>query len=621
MIRRETNRTNVFTRRALLVGGTQTLLLGGLAARLRQVQVEEGGRYTTMAEDNRIMARMVAPQRGRILDRFGTVLAGSLINWRALLATEQTIDVHRSLDNFSTIVPLTDAERARIDRDMRHGKSFIPILIKEYLSREAMTQIEVNAPDLPGILVDAGSSRSYKYPYDLAHILGYVAPPNESDMNGDPLMALPGVKVGRAGIEKYHDLALRGRPGVVHLEVNAVGRVIRELDRTDGVNGDDIGLTFDLGLQQAIQKQLGDDAASAVVLDCRNGEIMAMVSNPSYDPELFATGVSQEQWKEWTKDRRTPLINKATSGLYAPGSTFKMAVALAGLDAKAINFHDRLSCPGHLDLGTSRFHCWNKSGHGALDLHQALKYSCDVYFYQVAMRTGIDRISAMAHRLGMGTELDIDIPGQRIGMVPTKDWRISKGHPWQLGDTVVSGIGQGYIVVSPLQLATYAARIATGRAIQPHFTRRIAGAMQPGSQSEDWPDLAVPEPMLDAVRSGMFAVVNEAGGTAPRARLAGSVQLAGKTGSSQVRRVSRQQRESGTYDSKNLPWEFRPHALFVAYAPFDEPRYALSVVVEHGNAGGAAAAPLARDIMTEVLRRDPASRQDNEPAQVADAKS
>ena len=440
-------------------------------------------------------------------------------------------------------------------------------------------------------------------------------------MTGDPLMALPGVKVGRAGIEKFHDLALRGRPGVVHLEVNAVGRAIRELDRADGVNGDDIGLSFDLGLQQAIQKRLGDDAASAVVLDCRNGEIMAMVSNPSYDPTLFATGVSQAQWKEWTKDRRTPLINKATSGLYAPGSTFKMAVALAGLDAKTIGFHDRLSCPGHLDLGSSRFHCWNKSGHGALDLHQALKYSCDVYFYQVALKTGIDRISAMAHRLGMGTELDIDIPGQRIGQVPTKDWRMNKGHPWQLGDTVVSGIGQGYIVVSPLQLATYAARLATGRAVQPHFTRRIAGVLQPGSQPEDWPDLAVPEPMLQAVRGGMFAVVNEGGGTAPKARLAGGVHLAGKTGSSQVRRVSRKQRESGTFDSKNLPWEFRPHALFVAYAPYEQPRYALSVVVEHGNAGGAAAAPLARDIMTEVLRRDPANRQDDDPSRVADAKT
>jgi penicillin-binding protein 2 len=621
MIRRDVSRGSVFTRRALLVGGAQTLVMGGLAARLRQVQVQEGDRYTTMAEENRVTGRMIAPQRGRILDRFGNVLAGSLINFRALLVTEQTVDYRRSLDSFSEIVPLSDNERARIERDVHHGKSYIPILIKEYLSRDAMTKIEVNAPDLPGILVDAGTSRQYKYPYELAHILGYVAPPNDSDMNGDALMALPGVKVGRAGVEKFHDLALRGRPGVVHLEVNAVGRVIRELDRTDGVNGDDIGLSFDLGLQQAIQKQLGDDAASAVVMDCRNGEIMAMVSNPSYDPELFATGVSQDQWKEWTKDRRTPLINKATSGLYAPGSTFKMAVALAGLDAKSITLHDRLNCPGHLDLGNSRFHCWNKKGHGGLDLHQALKYSCDVYFYQVAMRTGIDRISAMAHRLGMGTELEIDIPGQRIGLVPTKDWRVSRGHPWQLGDTVVSGIGQGYIAVSPLQLATYAARIATGRAIQPHFTRRIAGVLQPGIQPEDWPDLAVPDTMLQAVRGGMFAVVTEPGGTAPKARLAGSVQLAGKTGSSQVRRVSRQQRESGTFDSKNLPWEFRPHALFVAYAPYDQPRYAVSVVVEHGNAGGAAAAPLARDIMTEALRRDPANRADDQPAQVADAKS
>ena len=498
MIRRDRNREilpgAVFTRRALLIGGAQTLLLGGLAARLRQVQLEEGGRYAMMAEDNRLSARMIAPARGRILDRFGAVLAGNLINWRALLVIEQTIDVARSLDNFSALVPLTDAERARIDRDLRHGKSFIPILVKEYLSRDDMTKIEVNAPDMPGILVDAGTTRTYNYPYELAHILGYVAPPNESDMDGDPLMSLPGVKVGRTGIEKFHDLALRGRPGVLHLEVNAVGRVIRELDRTDGVNGDDIGLTFDLGLQLAVQKRLGDDAASAVVLDCRNGEIMAMASNPSFDPTLFATGVSQAQWNEWTKDRRTPLINKATSGLYAPGSTFKMAVALAGLDAKAITYGDRLSCPGHLDVGNARFHCWNKSGHGLLDLHQALKYSCDVYFYQVAMRTGIDRISAMAHRLGMGVELDIDIPGQRVGLVPTREWRISKGHPWELGDTVVSGIGQGYIVVSPLQLATYAARIASGRAIQPHFTRRIAGALQPGSQPDDWPDLGVPDP-------------------------------------------------------------------------------------------------------------------------------
>jgi penicillin-binding protein 2 len=621
MIRRDISRGRVFTRRALLIGGAQTLLLSGLAARLRQVQVEEGGRYTTMAEANSVTARLIAPQRGRILDRFGAQLAGNLINWRALLIAEQTTDVGQTLDKFAAIVPLTDTERARIDRDVHRGKSFIPVLIKESLSRDEMTMIEVNAPDLPGILVDAGASRSYNYPYELAHVLGYVASPTESDMDGDPLLSVPGVKVGRAGVEKFHDLALRGHPGVAHLEVNAVGRVIRELDRTDGVNGEAIGMSFDVELQLAVQKMLGDEAASAVVLDCRNGEIMAMVSNPSFDPTLFATGISQAQWTDWTKDRRTPLINKATSGLYAPGSTFKMAVALAALEARSIGLHERFNCPGHLDLGNSRFHCWNKKGHGSLDLHQALKYSCDVYFYQVALRTGIDRISALAHRLGLGTELDIDIPGQRVGLVPTRDWRISKGYPWEPGDTVVSGIGQGYIVVSPLQLATYAARIATGRVVQPHFTRRIAGALQAGLQPDDWPDLALPDTMLEAVRSGMYAVVNEPGGTAPKARLDGPFQLAGKTGSSQVRRVSRKQRESSTFDSKDLPWEFRPHALFVAYAPYDQPRYALSVVVEHGNAGGTAAAPIARDIMTETLRRDPAGRPDGGPTQVANAKS
>jgi penicillin-binding protein 2 len=621
MIRRDVRRSTVFMRRALLIGGAQTVLLAGLAARLRQVQVEEGRRYTAMAQDNSVAARLIAPQRGRILDRFGVQLAGNLINWRALLIAERTTDVRKSLDNFSAIVPLTDAERARIDRDLRHSKSFAPVLIKEFLGRDAMTMIEVNAPDLPGVQVDAGASRSYNYPYELAHLLGYVAPPNDADLNGDPLMSLPGLKVGRAGVEKFHDMALRGRPGVAHLEVNAVGRVIRELDRSDGVNGETIGLSFDVDLQLAVQKRLGDEAASAVVLDCRNGEIMAMVSNPSFDPTLFATGISQAQWTAWTKDRRTPLINKATSGLYAPGSTFKMAVALAGLEARTISVHDRLNCPGHLDLGGSRFHCWNKGGHGPLDLHQALKFSCDVYFYQVALRTGIDRISAMAQRLGLGAQLDLDIPGQRVGLVPTRDWRVSKGHPWELGDTVVSGIGQGYIVVSPLQLATYAARVATGRAVQPHFTRRIDGVLQPGSKPEVWPKLGVASPMLEAVRSGMFAVVNEAGGTAPKARLNGPFQLAGKTGSSQVRRVTRKQRESETFDTKKLPWEFRPHALFVAYAPYEQPRYAVSVVVEHGNAGGLAAAPIARDIMTEALRRDPAGRQDDGPTHVANAKT
>ncbi|MEA2767451.1 MAG: penicillin-binding protein 2 [Acetobacteraceae bacterium] len=620
-MKRDVERTGIFTRRALLLMGGQFAVLGMLGARLYQVQVRDGARYTTLADENRISARMIAPPRGRILDRFGVVVAGSSTNWRAVLVAEQADSVPATLDAFSALLPLSEYERARIDRDLHRNRKFIPVLIREFLTWDEMAAIEVNAPDLPGIVVDAGTSRNYPFGAKLAHLVGYVAPPNEADVADDPLLGLPGLRIGRAGMEKFHDLGLRGRAGSVQLEVNAVGRVIRELDRQEGVPGEDVGLTLDAGLQQSVLNTLGDESASAVVMDCRNGEVLAMATNPSFDPSVFNSGVSQAQWLQWTNDRRTPLINKATSGLYAPGSTFKMAVALAGLESKAITPSDRIGCPGYLDLGDTRFHCWRKGGHGMLDLRGGLKNSCDVFFYEVARRTGIDHIAAMANRLGLGVELELDLPGQRPGLIPTREWRISKGHAWNIGDTVVSGIGQGFIQVTPLQLATYASRIASGRLVQPHLTRTLNDVMQPGSESDDWPVLGMTDKLLQNVREGMWAVVNEPGGTAPLGRLADpGTQLAGKTGSAQVRRVSRELRESGHFDSEKLPWEYRPHALFVAYAPYDAPRYALSVVIEHGNTGAAAAAPMARDIMTEVLRRDPANRTQAPPAQVAEAR-
>ena len=618
-MKRETKHTGVFTRRALFVMGAQVAVLGGLAAQLYKVQVVDGGRYATLADENRISARLIAPPRGRVLDRFGTVLGGNRINWRALLISEQTSDVTATLDNFSRIVPLAEHEKARIEREVHRHRRFIPIMLREFLSWEDMARIEVNAPDLPGVLVDVGTSRVYPFKEEFAHLVGYVAPPNETDVATDSMLALPGIRVGRAGIEKFHDVTLRGRAGAVQLEVNAVGRVIRELDRQEGTQGRDIGLTLDAGLQQAIGKRLGDESASAVVLDCRNGEVMAMVSNPSFDPTLFNSGVSQQQWVEWTRNRRAPLISKAAAGLYAPGSTFKMCTALAGLNARTIGPGDRISCPGYLDLGDTRFHCWSKNGHGALDLRGALKHSCDVYFYEVARRTGIDRIAAMGHRLGMGVDPTIDLPGARAGLIPTRAWRRGQGKAWNIGDAIVSGIGQGYIQLSPLQLATYTARIASGRAVEPHMTRSIGGVLQPGTKAEDWPSLDMPERDLHLVREGMWQVVNDAGGTAPIARLGeGRGQMAGKTGSSQVRRVSRELRERGGFKSENLPWEYRPHALFVGYAPYDAPRYAVAVVVEHGNAGAATAGPVARDIMMETLRRDPANRTEPQGARVAD---
>ena len=617
-MKRELKRTGVFTRRALLLAAGQLGALGVLATRLYQVQVIDGARYATLAKTNRISERLMAAPRGRLLDRFGVTLAGNRSNWRALLVAEQTENVDGTLDNFARLVPLADHERVRIGREVRRHRRFIPVVVRDFLDWEDMARIEVNAPDLPGILIDVGTTREYPFDSILAHVIGYVAPPNEEDVVEDPMLALPGLRIGRAGVEKYYDLTLRGRAGVAQLEVNSVGRVVRELDRQEGVQGQDIGLTIDSELQKSVLARLGDESASAVVMDCRNGEVLAMATNPSFDPSLFNSGVSQAQWIEWTSNRRAPLINKAAAGLYAPGSTFKMVVALAGLAAHAITQTERLNCPGYLDIGDTRFHCWSKGGHGLLDLRGALKNSCDVFFYEVARRTGMDNIAAMANRFGLGVKLDIELPGVRQGLVPTREWRMAQGKAWNIGDTIVHGIGQGFLQLTPLSLAVMAARLATGRAVQPHLTRTIGNVLQPGTRPEDWPSLDLPERDLRAVRDGMWQVVNEPGGTASIARLTlAGVQLAGKTGSTQVRRVTREQREHG-FKSEDLPWEFRPHALFIAFAPYDVPRYALSVVVEHGNAGAATAGPVARDIMTDALTIDPVGHREP-PQRVAES--
>jgi penicillin-binding protein 2 len=607
---RDNERHKLFNRRTAMLAGGKALLLSVLAGRLYYLQVVESERYRTLADENRINLRLLPPLRGRIVDRFGDPIADNQQNYRVLLIPEDTRNLDVTLNALGQIIPIGDGERRRILRDIRRNRSFVPVTVRENLTWQSAAQIEVNAPDLPGIMIDVGQSRSYPHGEDIAHVLGYVAAVSPKDQTGDPLLDLPGFRVGKAGLERVHDMALRGKGGSSQVEVNAYGRVIRELERREGEPGAEVRLTIDMGLQHMVSERLADESAAAVVLDVHSGEVLAMASSPSYDPNAFNKGLSTAEWKDLIGNPRAPLTNKAIAGRYAPGSTFKMAVLLAALEKGVVTPDSQVFCTGFMELGNARFHCWKKHGHGLVDAKSAITQSCDVYFYEIAKRTGIERIAAMAKRLGMGSPLGVDLPGEMGGLVPTPKWkRGAMEAAWQKGETVITGIGQGYLLVTPLQLAVMTARLVNGgMAVTPYVTRAVSrpDAGVPGAEAPS-ESLGIKPRHLELVREAMSDVMNSPFGTARRARIEKPEwAMGGKTGTVQVRRITKAERETGVVKNEDLPWEDRDHALFVGFAPVDNPRYAVSVVVEHGGSGSKAAAPIARDILEEAQRRNSA---------------
>ena len=609
---RDAERHKLFNRRCVMLVGGKAVLVSALIGRMYYLQVLESERYKTLAEQNRINLRLLPPPRGRVIDRFGVPLANNQQNYRVLLIPEDTRDVAATLDSLDEIISVGPGERRRILRDVKRNRSFVPVTLRENLDWGEVARIEVNAPDLPGVMIDVGQSRDYPHADQLAHVLGYVAAVSPKDQTGDPLLELPGFRVGKAGLEKIHDLNLRGRGGSSQVEVNAYGRVIRELRRKEGEPGAEISLTIDMGLQKMASQRMADESAAAVVLDVHNGDVLAMVSTPSFDPNLFNTGLSAVQWKGLVNNPRAPLINKTIAGRYSPGSTFKMCVLLAALEKGVITPSSRIFCTGFLELGDARFHCWKKHGHGLVDAHQATVQSCDVFFYDIAKRTGIERIAAMARRLGLGAQLGIDLPGEQAGLVPTPKWkRGALDAPWHQGETLIAGIGQGYMLTTPLQMAVMTARIANGGfAVKPHLTRAITkDGVVKSKEADKFDSLDLPLRHLEIVRAAMNDVVNSPRGTAYRSRIKEpEFAMAGKTGTVQVRRISKAEREKGVRKNEDLPWKVRDHALFVGFAPADNPRYAVSVVVEHGGGGSKVAAPIARDILAEAQRRGSAGR-------------
>jgi penicillin-binding protein 2 len=610
MQRQEQARARLFTRRALLLAGGQAALLSALVGRMYYLQVMQSEQYTLQAEQNRISLKLIPPTRGRILDRFGVPLAVNEQTYRVVVTPEQTPDFAQTLADLARLIPIGEAEIALLLRERERRRSFVPISVRENLSWDQVAQIELNLPDLPGASIEVGQTRYYPLGGTTAHILGYVAQVNESELNGDPLLELPGFTIGKLGVEKQYDLALRGRAGATQVEVNAVGREVREIARDPGEPGQDLVITLDSGLQQFVQQRLAAElSASAVVLDVQTGGVLALGSTPTFDPNAFTRGLSSEQWRSWINDPLRPLANKAIAGQYAPGSTFKIVVALAAL-AAGIQPSHQVFCPGVMNLGTASFHCWKKEGHGTLNMLDGIKNSCDVYFYDVAHRTGIDAIAEMARRFGLGRAEGLDLPGERIGVIPDRAWKqATMGEGWQPGETLVAGIGQGFILATPLQLAVMVARLANGgHAVVPHLTRPAAGGSDHAASASDrFAAMGIPPDHLHVVAEGMNRVTNDPRGTAYKARIdIPGMEMAGKTGTAQVRRITMSERLSGVKKNEALPWTQRDHALFVGFAPVQAPRYAVAVVVEHGGGGSVIAGPIARDILIETQTRDPA---------------
>lgn len=601
-----------FTRRALVMGGMTGALMATLVGRLGYLQLAEAQKFTTLAENNRISVKLLAPTRGIIYDRKGEKLAGNEQDFSVQIIPEQTDDIEGSLQTLSRILPLRPNEIDNVLTRAKQQPKFLPIEIIDNLSWEQVAAIEVNMPDLPGIFIDVGKRRFYPQGPATAHVIGYVGSVAKGDQNGDPVLALPGFRIGKTGLEKKFDEDLRGEAGTSRVEVNVAGRMVRELEREDGIPGDDVVLTIDLELQKKAQEFLArEKSASAVVMDAHTGAVYALASSPTFDPNLFTTGISQDMWNMLTQDDTHPLNNKAAGGVYPPGSTFKVVTALAGLETGMIKPETRCYCPGHYDIGKHRFHCWKKGGHGTVDLVGALEQSCDVFFYSIARDIGIDRLAAVARRLGLGVDSEIELPEARKGVMPDQAWKLKTyKKKWDGGETLNASIGQGYTLASPLQIAVMMSRVLNGgKAVKPWIVAREQARNSP-NMTRSWPDMKIDPAHMAIIKAGTDAVTVNDHGTAHSYRVKDDELRAfgGKTGTAQVKRITMQQREAGMVAQEDQPWKHRHHGLFVGYAPMHAPRYVVCVVVEHAGGSGPAVS-IAKDILLAVQDMEVGDRQ------------
>ncbi|HEY0084642.1 MAG TPA: penicillin-binding protein 2, partial [Allosphingosinicella sp.] len=584
-------------RRAMVLGGAQGLLAVGLAARMGWISIAENERYKSLSESNRVQMRLIPPRRGWIVDRTGQPIAVNRSDFRVDLIPDRLEDPERIIAIMAELLQLPHDEVERIRTELKQAAGYQPVPVAENLPFEKYAAVTVRLPELPGVAPLRSFSRFYPDGAAVAHLVGYVGTPNKEEYEKEnklPLLITPGFKIGKEGLEKTMEQKLRGTPGAQRVEITARGQLVRELTTLQDVSGRPLALTVDAGLQTFAARRLGEESGSVVVLDCLTGDILALASMPAYDPNTFTDGISRNEWKMLSEDERKPLLNKALNGLYPPGSTFKPMVAMALLQA-GIDPRDRVSCPGGYQLGNRFFRCLGR--HGSMNMHTAIARSCNTYFYAMGRRAGIDIITGMGKRLGFGQKFDLPVVSQNYGTMPGDEWkraRFEKGKglverpDWTESDTLNTSIGQGFVIVNPLQLAVMSARISSGLDLQPHIIKADRPKPTP---------LPFAREHFETVRGGMWEVVNGAG-TAGRSRLElPGIEMGGKTGTAQVRRITGSQRgQSGA-------WKYRDHGLFVCFAPVAAPRYACSVVIEHGMGGARAAAPVAKDVLTFLFDR------------------
>ena len=608
-------RQGMFHRRAFVMGALVSTGLVALGGRLAALQIFESGRYKTLAQNNQYNFRMLPPPRGRILDRNGIELASNRPNFRLLLLKDEVTDVEATLKTVSELIPITPQRHRQLLREIAESQKFVPVSIADDLTWDEFARVNVRTPELIGLQADMGDARVYPFAGAFAHVVGYVSRVSDADLakikgTPDPLLLNPGFRIGKQGVEKALDMDLRGKPGGQKVEVDSKGRVVREDPTGDlkATPGKEVILTLDADIQNRALEVFGEESGAAVMMDCRSGDIHCMMSAPAFDANKFVKGISSADYHALAEYERNPLFNKAMTANYPPGSTFKTMVALAALEA-GVDPRHTYTCNGFFTFGNHTYKC--DKHHGTLDMHGAIVTSCDVFFYQTALVVGPNKIAEVARHFGLGQTFDIGIQGQKPGIVPDIAWKRAymtprHGDPrWYPGETPSMGIGQGYVAVNPLQLCVQASRLANAsKTLLPRLIHSIGGVVQPSGAEA--PDLPFDKGHIEFVRAAM-ASVTEAGGTAAAVSDLGlgPIKMAGKTGTAQA--VQYKEGSHGAHGQQGA-WKLRDHAWFIAFAPYDNPRYALSVLVEHGGFGAEAAAPRAREIMRVALLKDPQIR-------------